>query len=261
MPKTSKVADPAQIDWAARSAKRRNDHFIDMCLSPLLSTPSDKFDVLSLPGGKWLWEQHLAQWWGKKFFHFQGVERFPALRRQAAGFADTLNELPGTNAYHEILEETLWKAALKNTEKQFDIIYADYMGAWGVDKLNDVEIIADRALLKPFGCLVITLSLARNASPLFSEIQAYARGDFECMVVDDRAHLRTLGLMQPSSVTDMSTGIPRMVVETAAERGLRLEPVMAHIYYNTYETAGADRLAPEISLSFRHAVPRWKRKK
>jgi hypothetical protein len=249
-------ADPAQIDWAARAAKRRNDGFLDICLSPLFNIPSSTYEVLSLPGPKWLWEQHVAESWPKKFFHFEGVERASALHDRARSYSVALNDMPGMNGFFDLLTVRSLKSALKTTKKQYDIIYADYMGAWGMDKLDDVEIICKRGLLKTFGCLVLTLSLVRNASPLFSEVQAYARGDFECAIIDDREHLRALGLLPPSSVSSMSQGIPHMVTATAASHSMRLEPVAGHVYYNAYEHEGGLRLAPELSLVFRNTPKR-----
>jgi hypothetical protein len=250
----NQTADPAAINWAARVAKRRNDAFVSLCLGPLLHSAETDFNVLSLPAADWLWERQLAEQWDSKFFRFQGVEKQPDIREAAETKATYLNSEPSVNAFYDILPEPSLKSALLKAERCFDIIYADYMGAWGVDKFDDVEVIFGQKLLNPFGCLVMTLSLVRNASPLFSELQDYARGDFEIAVIDDREHCRTMGFLPDSSVTSMSRGIPRAVIEQAAAAGVRLKLIMGHIYYNVYEHQGGIRLAPEISLCFRHEI-------
>lgn len=223
---------------------------------PLLSQSATAFDCLSFPASKWIWEQQLAQSFPKHKFWFTGVEINPKVHRRMTRNAERLN-----NAFSRSTSPTFTpsprqnlKTLLKRGGRFFDIIYADFMGTWSTEKMEDLEELFAQNALRQHGYLILTFSLMRDRGRLNKAralAMEFSKEGGDITVIDDHSIAKAKGVRTGNSdIPVRCRGIAALVRCMAREiAGIGLTPFPVHIYYNQF--AGSAKAHPEVSLCFR----------
>ena len=243
-------AAATKINWATRKNKRRNDGQLLTYLQPLLTSGRTAVSLLSLPGPGWLWEAALADDCPAMKFTFFGVERNPKLNASARAKARQMNQQRGGQVVFETIPHTMdWSTVINNRPMpEFDIVYADYMGGWSNEKLDEViDMFSKPCLIGSKGYFIMTLSLTRNASPM----RNFAIKDGKksnILVLDDQEDLRP---NRSDKVHPHARGIAEHVMFAAEQGGYKLSAYPIHIYYNK---GFKNDCLPEASFCFRRTT-------
>ena len=244
------------MNWNNRQTKRKNDALLESYMLPLWNSGREQIDVLSLPAEEWLWERGIALKHPDQNFVFSGIEANRKVHRRQVLCAERLNYEQydyGNATFIAMPEPTKWFNALSmaavDPDLQFDIIYADYMGAWAGPKLHDLVMMFSEKLLKPGGYFLMTLSMTRDGYNNFARKMAIQYGKLfhDIPVIDDRSDWRESGTPQ-STVVQRARGIAAYVRDLARKYGQTVQILPPHVYYNTTESG---RSYPEIGFCFR----------
>lgn len=230
---SSRSKKPATIQWQAIAAKREADQVTFRIAAVDILALKGSVKVLSFPSTSWLWEQSLAEFFSPKRFHFTGVERDAAAYRKSLR-----NQIPGSNLIKADVMELLQDTA---GAKGFGIIYLDWMGSWSKEKmanLNTLFSVPER--LRTGGLLICTLALNRGRYESMGPIEQMAI-DRPFVTYDGRGRDRHTSSFRVK-------GIPEWVVQAADEKGVKLRPLMANVYYS--ETGLSTNVTPMVQFMF-----------
>lgn len=233
------------INWAKREQKRDND----ISLLKYIKEPLSLFSTvncISLPSHQWIWERMIAAAFPDKTFNFIGVERDRQVNHAGRINAKRLNAVKNRNYTLEMLPPSIsWTNAMKGDfsseivgeDELFQLLYADYMGTWSPDKIEDYESIFSNDRIFPMFCTcIVTLSLGRNSSPLRRDTLDNWSETFEAAMIEvlDPNYYNRLRNKNPKSikVLDMAKSIGAQTKSMAWDnhkKMLRMYPT--HIYY------------------------------
>lgn len=256
--------DPGAIDWSKREDKRVNDASL-MCLMKPSIEAHKYLNCLSFPADQWIFEQGAARFYPGIKHKFIGVERDPTVNKRAAHLAGKLMADPkdGRNFTMEMLpSEISFRRALTmplelssmGPDEPFNLVYADYMGAWSPEKFEDICFLLDNDRVFPkLGTFVMTLSLGHNRSP--KRLEAIELGmdlpQHQRVHINDNNALSRLKKGRPSAerLHALVHGIVQTIVNLAEDYDKEVKAHPVNIYYNPRSTNGAKMYA-EGSFSF-----------
>ena len=242
------------IRWdIGRKEKRDSDDHNFMHLKSLMAR-NERLGrityILSLPADLWIWEMKLAAYFPNNIIVFVGVERDKDVHARSEIRRRQLDTGHGTNYKLILLEygKTMKKALqgrfhcdhmiLNGRGKQFDIIYADYMGCLAIPKMREVEILfRNQSILADGGIFMITLSL--NLRNTQSELyQKSLRLGYPVMeseayqIIDCNQAWRDMKGDSSPRVHAHMHGIRKLMLEAARNNGVQLTELPGVIYYS-----------------------------
>jgi hypothetical protein len=227
------------LNWLTRMAKREADSLVFRCLASWALTEGKK-RILTLPGAEWLWEREFLQYYPDYPIEFLGLEsnsRIAKRMRDAVAFSPAprphkFNPHPQNLSFEDYAE------SFKPKDGAFDMIYLDWRGAWGEDKLNQLRLLFLRGMLKAGGYFRFTVCLTpgklSRAEHFDDEQQSFHFGDI-------------LGGGDRNSKWQ-AHGVPAIAIAVARKEGYHMEPV-AMQYYQSYPDV--DDTLSQTSFLFR----------
>lgn len=231
------------ISWKQRTDKRMNDLFLNKYFIPIMRSKQE-VNVLSMPAARWLWERSLIDFFPDNKFKFLGVERNPEIYSLAKSTAYQLNYQNKKRARFSMaksvgqLGEAIKRADGTGIPEDsvFDIIYADYMGTWTRDKLDDIHAIYSNNYNCPRkSTFVMTLSLCtRNTVDFCNETVRFGQSIPDAQKVDiddDHIHRRISKKTYSEDVFPLVQSIAAKVMAVGMEYGKLIKAHPPHIYY------------------------------
>ena len=153
---------------------------------------------------------------------------------------------------------SLEKYAKTFSDKPFNLIYADWMGTWGLAKKNEVELIMQNRMIVPGGHLLITISMWRGGrGPCHEEIadQVVRHMQFpsqEQPFLVDNSTIEFIKLSKHGK--EKTFGVTQVIKDLASAGGqvATLQQIYCYKESNVQKTETAERKTymPMISMLF-----------
>jgi len=161
--------------WAERTRKEENNRRVRMALSENILS-SDEYRMLCFPAEGWLFELGLMDRFASAKFSITGLEYSKKFFDKFYATGNRIKKAiidQGDSTEIIIPDQpcSLEKYARTFSDKPFNLIYADWMGTWGLAKKNEVELIMQNRMIVSGGHLLITISMWRGGrGPCHEEI-------------------------------------------------------------------------------------------
>lgn len=224
---------PAAINWRSMAAKREADLVTFRVAAVDILAMRRTVKVLSFPSTSWRWETSLAEVFQNKRFLFTGVERDPAAYRKAAK-----SQPDGTTLIKADVMELFRDPSGRRT---YDIIYLDWMGTWSKEKQANINaLFSVPGRLNDGGLLLLTLALTRGRHVTLDPLEQMAQ-DLPFVTYDARGRNKHTSSFKVK-------GIPAWIAQAAEERGVKLRPLMANVYYSS--TGLSTNVTPQVQFLF-----------
>jgi hypothetical protein len=242
----TKNANPEDLNWFKRAAKRHADELCFRAMGPWVTKAPRKQvrSVLSLPAGNWLWERMLADVFPQHRFLFNGIEQNEKVFDVVQSMGVKLNQLYDNHTFRSFERPISFSDYVKiwseSRAVSFDMIYLDWMGTWGRDKCDQIDQIFNEDMLAEDSLLRITIGLNRGNPKSWSELSEVEYADFH--IVD----IRGGGSPLPKWKVH---GIPALIEAIGSDYGRTVRLVTAHAYSSYHD--GNRSAVPEISFLFR----------
>ncbi len=237
--KINEIKDSVYFKWQTRASKRNADDIVFHCLASWALTTGKK-RILTLPADKWLWEKQFLMHYPDNPVEFLGLEgnsRVAERMRDAAAFSPA----PPPHEFKPHAQDLSfdeYAKSFKPKDGMFDMIYLDWRGNWGDDKIKQLRLLFRQGMLKTGGFLRFTVALnpgkLANLSNFDEEQHSFHIGDMLCGG-DGKPHWK-------------SDGIPRIAIEVARKEGHHMDPV-AMQYYQSYSSLG--EATSQVSFLFK----------
>lgn len=233
-------ADPAELNWEGRAAKRLVDTQVLQVMSSWMRNGQKK-TVLCLPAAGWLCERHMASNFPAVPIKFVGLENNQQVHRQMVARAARLN-MESKAKYVAFTSGFDTAQAIEHFGlygEEFDYVYFDYLGGWREEILDDIKKLFSSDLLARNSFLRFTTSLVRGRVTRWEE----RCGDFTPRRIID---LRAYG----NPIPDWKlSGVAQLVTDTAVDHGRLVTTEAIHIYHS--QNTVQDRAWPEASFLFK----------
>lgn len=233
------------MNWFKRAAKRHADELCFRAMGPWVSSAPNGliFRILSLPAGNWLWEKMFTEVFPHRRLLFTGIEQNNKVHGEMKKVGGRLNALSLGHVYQPFPKPISFADYVKHWEKRdgvtFDMIYLDWMGTWGKDKLAQIEQIFEQDMLTKDALLRFTIGLNRGHPKAWADLHD----------VEDSFHIVDIrGGGGPLPKWKMH-GIPALVETVGADFGRKVKMVTAHVYSSYHD--GNRSAVPEVSFLFR----------
>lgn len=238
MSDTSK--DVTKARWDSRAAKRFVDELTFRAMAPWALTGPKLKRILSLPAADWLWERSFTTTFPKNWATFVGVEKSAPVWSKMKATAKNLSKISQNHQFVSCPKATDVADFLIKTPEKYDMIYLDWMGTWSAAKELQLISVFERRLLNKGGLLRITMALDRGKKSIWAP---YCEEDGAIMGFQD---LR--GVKSPLPEWK-AYGIPRMIINTADDLGVKLKLISAIAYMSREHPL--KKGTPETSFLFR----------
>jgi hypothetical protein len=232
--------DVTKARWDSRAAKRFVDELTFRAMAPWAMTGPKLKRILSLPAADWLWERSFTTTFPKNWATFVGVEKSQPVWRKMKATAENQSTVNRNHQFVPCPRATDMAKFLAETPEKYDMIYLDWMGTWSVAKERQLISIFKRRLLNKGGLLRMTMALDRGKKSIWAP---YCEEDSAIMGFQD---LRGVNTPLPEWKV---YGIPRMIMNTAEDLGVKLKLISAIAY--TSREHPLKKGTPESSFIFR----------
>jgi len=237
-----------RTDWSSRKNKRDNDAVINIRIKPLLNS-KEEISMVTLPGPKFIFEEQLIKNNPDNKFVILGVERDEYNNKLANEKSIELMRKyrncevavapPGLDFRSIISRQYNCSTPAFSNEVVWDVIYADYMGTWNPQSLEDIEIIfnSKNNVLNKLGIFISTYMLARGAggeSGLWGKTKTLGEVHGAPIQIDDDRIYERLHSHKPLSahVHKLARGIAVYTKKIALSMGSDLHIYAPHVYYS-----------------------------
>lgn len=236
---SSQTIDPSRIRWDGNGPKREADQMLyrAIAMDVIDLAWRGPIEVLSLPGASFHYERGLSRTFPSFEFRFTGLERHAAVFRKLKAAAAKLGPNYRTTDRPESFGDFAAKRDRRN--KQFGIIYLDWMGTWSREKQMDLDALFAKDMLKVGGLLIMTLSLRRGRPETNDALDALSQGlpwaFYDASGKDTYFNNKKV------------RGVPRWVESLARDQyDVGLRTVMSPIYHS--KTGVSDQTQPQLQI-------------
>ncbi len=242
----TKNANPADLNWFKRAAKRHADELCFRAMGPWVSSaPNGMISrILTLPAGNWLWEKMFTDVFPHRKLVFTGIEQNDKVFAEMKKMGGRLSALSADHTFEAFQKPISFAEYMKFWKTfdggKFDMIYLDWMGTWGKDKYAQIEQIFEQDMLTKDSLLRFTIGLNRGHPKAWADLNDVADDSFH--IVDIR------GGGGPLPKWKMH-GIPALIETVGADYGRKVKMVTAHVYSSYHD--GNRAAVPEVSFLFR----------
>jgi len=218
----------SQIDWALNKEKALDRENTIGEIIHTLARPNGRrkrtFDVLSLPGRKWIFERAMADIMNTAKFTFYGLdfdEKEFVVAKQLAGRLSKIHD----NAVFKMAtrkKTSVGDYLYTKPSTKFDIVYLDWMGTWSQKKKEAITFMFDCGILKPDSHLAMTFGYPRGQVESMGELRSLAEST---ITVHFKSASSTIDPESPKT-----KGLTLLLSNMAVKYGYRIDPVSLNTY-------------------------------